>query len=286
MVAPMITVESVTRNRLGRVTGWDASTVTFTTNQDLMEWEARADGHGAGQGLLLGEQRTAIEDNYALKLQNPWNETMNGFGPLWSDLGANTFNAVSYGSATFVIDDSELTSGDKPYVINVYGKNEAGEWNGFQQGNLVKNPSFEQGVNLTWGTWSTSGTITEVTGQSGSGKAARITINQNGSYGLISERSMNLNEGETIEVSFFARANRNYVELNYIYFMSSSSGNKSQNNIPISKSWEWYRFEWVVPAGESASDYGLMLSLYAGRNGVLPGDWVELDEVSVKKGVV
>ncbi|MGP4063101.1 hypothetical protein [Halobacillus sp. H74] len=131
MTAPTITIDSVSRNKIGKVTGLDSSTVTFSTNQDLMEWEARAEGMGVGQGLLVGEQRTALEDGYALKLQNPWNETIQTYGTLWSEMGAATFNSISYGSATFVVDNEELTNGDKTYTINIYGKNEQGEWTAY-----------------------------------------------------------------------------------------------------------------------------------------------------------
>lgn len=131
MVAPTINIEYVSRDVIGRVSGLDSSLVSFSTNQDLMEWEARAGGQGVGQGLLVGVERQAIEDGYALKLKNPWDETMLNYGPNWNEYGYETFNSVSYGSAVFTVEDEELTAGDRTYQINVYGKNESGEWTSY-----------------------------------------------------------------------------------------------------------------------------------------------------------
>lgn len=131
MTAPAITIDSVSRQKIGKWAGVDVATVVFSPNQDLMEWEARADGSGVGQGLLVGEQRNPVDDGYALKLKNPWNDTLQEYGTSWKAFGSQTFNSVSYGSASFVVEDEELTYGDKPYKISVYGKNEAGEWTSY-----------------------------------------------------------------------------------------------------------------------------------------------------------
>lgn len=72
------------------------SNVVFSTNQDLVEWEARADGVGRGQGLLVGEERRKLDDGYALKLKNPWNETTQIYGSSWRTLGRETYNSISY----------------------------------------------------------------------------------------------------------------------------------------------------------------------------------------------
>lgn len=127
MVAPTIDILSFTRSKIGMVSGYDQSIVTFKTNQDLIEWEARADGSGVGQGLLVGEQRTPLEDGYALKLKNMWNDIITA-SPNWNQLGSNTYNSISTATASFVIDNEELTSGDKTYKINIYGKNAQSEW--------------------------------------------------------------------------------------------------------------------------------------------------------------
>lgn len=282
MVAPIITITSFTRSKIGKVSGVDKAIVTFTTNQHLLEWEARADGSGVGQGLLVGEQKTPIEDGYALKLKNPWNEVL-ADQPNWNQLGNETFNSISYGSASFEVDDSELTWGDKSYAINVYGKNEFGEWTPFGRVNLLdQNPSFEEGL---WSQYSSNGTTKLVTGWNGVGKAARIDVTgtSSGAIGLISSGNFSLTEGDVITISFMARAKYDNFPFNYRYLFSTSSGNKSLGIVYIGLQWKQYQEQYIVPVGESATDYRLMMGLYRGRQGIITGDWVEIDDVSIVK---
>lgn len=126
MAAPTITIEQISRNRISRISGVDSSTVSFSTNQDLSQWEARADGQGVGQGLLVGS-------GGPLPLESDWESRMAKYGPSWSDWPINWNDLINYGAASFVVDDEELTNGDKPYQINVYGKNLNGEWNAHGQ---------------------------------------------------------------------------------------------------------------------------------------------------------
>lgn len=94
MVKPVISIQSYTRTKISAITGVDSSTVTFRSDLALQAWEARAGGSGQGQGLLVGSGTT---------------------------LAANT-------DQQFVVDDSELTSGDGAYQINIYGQNTNGDW--------------------------------------------------------------------------------------------------------------------------------------------------------------
>lgn len=97
-VFPRVYITNVTRNKISAVAGMDVSTVTFKSDQDLVEWEARADGNGHGSGNLVGGGTT---------------------------LSANT-------SETFDVENEELSLGDKTYRINVYGKNINGEWSVYE----------------------------------------------------------------------------------------------------------------------------------------------------------
>lgn len=132
MAIPQIDILSVSRYKIGRISGYDQSIVEFSTDQDLLEWEARAGGSGRGQGLLVGQKITQDQDGYALKLKNPWNQWLSLSTYTWSALGVGTtWNDKSYASDSFAIDDEELTQGDQQYRINIYGKSGTGEWNAY-----------------------------------------------------------------------------------------------------------------------------------------------------------
>jgi len=90
----IIEISNYTLDRISDEIGYQTSAVTFQANQDLVEWEARADGTGHGSGLLVGSGGSA---------------------------NANT-------NVIFDVDYNELTQGDKTYQINVYGKNSDGLW--------------------------------------------------------------------------------------------------------------------------------------------------------------
>lgn len=95
---PIITIISYTKDKISDEEGMTTSYVTFQSNQDLIEWEARADGIGQGTGDLVGQ----------------------GY-----NVSANT-------DVTFDVHYTELTSGDKIYRINVYGKNAKGVWSSYE----------------------------------------------------------------------------------------------------------------------------------------------------------
>lgn len=93
---PVITIVSQDVTKISGVSGHDRCTVTFTSNQALSYWEARATttqtpAHGVG---LLVESGT-----------------------------------LSKGETGYVyVDDEELTNGDLNYTITIYGQNADGRW--------------------------------------------------------------------------------------------------------------------------------------------------------------
>jgi len=93
-----ISINSFDKSKISTMTGQDTCTVTFQSNQNLIQWEARADGTGQGSGLLVGSGGVVT---------------------------ANT-------DVTFTVENEELTLGDKIYKINVYGKNESGVWSAYE----------------------------------------------------------------------------------------------------------------------------------------------------------
>ena len=94
VTALIIDIVSYTLDKISDEIGHQTSAVIFQANQDLLEWEARADGTGHGSGLLVGSG---------------------------TNVNANT-------DVNFDVDYTELTLGDKTYQINVYGKNSDGIW--------------------------------------------------------------------------------------------------------------------------------------------------------------
>ena len=93
---PIITIQSQDVTKISGVTGYDRCTVTFTSDQALTYWEARATttqtpGHGVG---LLVESGT-----------------------------------LAKGATGYVyVDNEELTNGDLQYRISIYGQNVDGTW--------------------------------------------------------------------------------------------------------------------------------------------------------------
>lgn len=93
---PIITIQSQDVTKISSITGYDRCTVTFTSDQALTYWEARATttqtpAHGVG---LLVESGT-----------------------------------LSKGETGYVyVDDEELTNGDLNYTITIYGQNADGRW--------------------------------------------------------------------------------------------------------------------------------------------------------------
>ena len=93
---PVITIVSQDVTKISGVSGYDRCTVTFTSDQALTYWEARATttqtpAHGVG---LLVESGT-----------------------------------LAKGATGYVyVDDEELTNGDLNYTITIYGQNADGRW--------------------------------------------------------------------------------------------------------------------------------------------------------------
>ena len=93
---PVITILSQDVTKISSVSGHDRCTVSFTADQELTYWEARATttqtpGHGVG---LLVESGT-----------------------------------LAKGATGYVyVDNEELTNGDLNYTITIYGQNADGRW--------------------------------------------------------------------------------------------------------------------------------------------------------------
>lgn len=162
MTAPYITIKSVSRVKISDEPGMDVCEVIFTSDQDLIDWEARAGGGGVGEGLLVGKANTdpipqlwqELDDkNYTWDeldaLNQTWdelddrrivlpNKTWNDLDTdnyTWDELDAlnQTWNEFDGREVVFTITDDELTNGDKQYQINIYGKNVDREWTSYKQ---------------------------------------------------------------------------------------------------------------------------------------------------------
>ena len=96
---PVITVGAQNKTRISDEAGYDECICTFTADQDLSEWEARATRDGItparGVGLL-------VESG--------------------GSLSAGEVGTVS-------VLDEELTGGDGLYTVSIYGCNASGAWN-------------------------------------------------------------------------------------------------------------------------------------------------------------
>lgn len=95
---PILSFNQITRNKISSILGFDSSVAEFTSDTDLVEWEARATVEGQPYGHGIG---TLVDGGTTLSA----NET-----------------------ATVTIDDEELTNGDVEYRISVYGKDRNGAW--------------------------------------------------------------------------------------------------------------------------------------------------------------
>ena len=110
--APIITIKSVSRYKIGCIDGVDESTVVFTANQDLIDFEARAGGIGHGSGLLVGSSGiTRISESVY---------------PAETLMVAD-YSLTSGVEESFVVENEELQQ-DGVYRINIYGCNSAEEW--------------------------------------------------------------------------------------------------------------------------------------------------------------
>ena len=89
---PTITIVDYSTDKISSVVGKNECSVTFSSNQDLSQWEVRADGSGVGSGDLIANGTTVVAEQ------------------------------------PFVVYYNQLTWGDRTYRINVYGKNTGGVW--------------------------------------------------------------------------------------------------------------------------------------------------------------
>jgi hypothetical protein len=124
MTAPTITFTSTTRIKVSLQDGANTATVRFMTDQDLIAWEARADGYSAGTGTLVGSQ-TGDSGNTIAFWHGASDYHWTGSGDFYYS-GAEVL--AKGATASFKIAASLLSSGDKAYRITIYGRNRAGEW--------------------------------------------------------------------------------------------------------------------------------------------------------------
>lgn len=128
MTAPIITVKSVSRSKISSIAGVSVSVAEFTADQPLVDWEARADGGGVGQGLLVGNA-SDVRDTWDKFDGLAWSwDFLDSKGLTWDDL---TTVLAPNQVGIFEVESDELTNGDKEYRINIYGKNKAGEWSSY-----------------------------------------------------------------------------------------------------------------------------------------------------------
>jgi hypothetical protein len=129
MSAPVISIAQATRSRISKNSGLSTSTIEFTSDQDLIAWEARADGSGVGEGLLVGQSESAAVETV---IQHIFGRLV--FGRSIFKKGVSVSPPVILTAdtvASFEVDASELTNGDKTYRITVYGQNKSRVWSGY-----------------------------------------------------------------------------------------------------------------------------------------------------------
>lgn len=94
---PIITIQSQDRHKISNISGYDRCTVTFTSDQELSYWEARA---------TLPD--VAVSHGVGLLIES---------------------GSLESGETGYVyVDDDELTNGDIEYTITIYGQNAVGVW--------------------------------------------------------------------------------------------------------------------------------------------------------------
>jgi hypothetical protein len=127
--APVITITSYTRSRISKQSGVNVCVVKFISDQDLIAWEARADGYSAGTGDLVGESEGSAATKGASLIMG---RARQGRYIASSPAGSSGGVLLAVGDVgQFEVEPDELTSGDKEYRITVYGKNLAGEWSDY-----------------------------------------------------------------------------------------------------------------------------------------------------------
>ena len=98
--APIVTIDSIDKNRISRVLGINECICRFHCDIDVTEWEARAtrEGESSGRGIGL-----LVESGTSLK--------------------TGSIGVVS-------VLDAELSKGDGDYLIRIYAKSNDGVWSG------------------------------------------------------------------------------------------------------------------------------------------------------------
>ena len=98
--APIVTIDSIDKNRISRVLGINECICRFHCNIDVTEWEARATRDGESSGREIG---LLVESG--------------------TDLKTGSTGVVS-------VLDTELSNGDGDYLIRIYAKSSDGVWSG------------------------------------------------------------------------------------------------------------------------------------------------------------
>lgn len=132
MAAPILTISEYTRSRISAKTTVNTSLVKFKANQNLIAWEARAGGTAQGQGLLVGA--SAALPPTTVKSSNIRFGQLQFGRLIYAGQGSTTKPAIVLAAnaiASFDVNNTELTQGDKTYRVTVYGKNEQGEWSAY-----------------------------------------------------------------------------------------------------------------------------------------------------------
>jgi hypothetical protein len=112
MTAPAITIKSVSKYRISDEPGKDQSVVKFSSNQNIVAFEARAGGLYNGSGLLVGKSDNLFPSTTLY--------------PSISLIPKN-YQALANMELQFEVDNEELQQ-DGDYRINIYACNESGEW--------------------------------------------------------------------------------------------------------------------------------------------------------------
>ena len=129
MSAPVISIAQATRSRISKNSGLSISTIEFTSDQDLIAWEARADGSGVGEGLLVGQSESAAAETV---IQHIFGRLIFGRSIFKKGISVSPPVILTADTvASFEVDASELTNGDKTYRITVYGQNKSRVWSGY-----------------------------------------------------------------------------------------------------------------------------------------------------------
>lgn len=109
-------ITNTSKTKISDESGVDKCTVTFTSSDSIVEWEARADGTGVGQGDLVGSWR---------EINNKGLSIISSFLDTNLDNIADTYGNVGYSghNATFTFNNL-----DKSQSIGINNVSASGEW--------------------------------------------------------------------------------------------------------------------------------------------------------------